>query len=88
MSKLGKDIIKSLKDLNKHGPLVLMTATDIAALRKKLKLSQSEFAKTYRIHLETLRKWEQKTNHPDMTGQSYLFCISKAPDVIRKILGT
>ena len=38
---------------------------DVAAIRKKLKLSQSAFAKRYGLPLGTVRDWEQQRRSPD-----------------------
>jgi DNA-binding transcriptional regulator YiaG len=59
MSKLGKQLIDALKDANKKGLITLKATPDVSLLRKKLKLSQHQFARTYCINPETLKKWEQ-----------------------------
>jgi len=57
-----------------------------AAVRKRLKLSQREFASQYHINLQTLRQWEQGTRYPDTTSLAYLTCIAKKPNIIKDIL--
>jgi putative transcriptional regulator len=59
---------------------------DVRALRTRLGLSQEEFARTYAIPLNTLRKWEQKTRRPDQASRVYLMTISRDPKGIQKLL--
>jgi len=59
---------------------------DVKTLRKRLDLTQREFAKRYHLNLETLRNWEQGERSPDLTGIAYLTCIAKNPDAINKLL--
>jgi putative transcriptional regulator len=86
MSKLGKDIIKALKEAKKKGLVTLQVSPDVGALRKKLKLSQREFSVLYHINIETLRKWEQHQRDPDMISRAYLKCIQNDPKVIRDLV--
>ena len=86
MSKLGKDLIRALKEAKKKGLVTLETSPDVAKLRKKLKLSQREFSVIYHINIETLRKWEQHQRDPDTISRAYLKCIQKNPHVIRDLV--
>lgn len=58
MSKIGKNLINTLKEAKKKGFVTLQTSSNVAKIRKKLKLSQREFSVIYHINIETLRKWE------------------------------
>jgi len=86
MSKLGQELIDAVKEANEKGLVTLQTSPDVAVLRKKLKLSQSAFAKRYRINAETLKKWEQHRREPDSISRAYLTCIEKAPDLIFELV--
>jgi putative transcriptional regulator len=44
---------------------------DVRAIRRKLHLSQQEFAQKYRIPLPTLRNWEQGRRQPDAPAAAY-----------------
>lgn len=85
---LGESIIESLQEIqgNPHSLKVLKAKINLKKLRKTLGLTQKEFAETYGFNLETLRKWEQGLYTPDQSVTSYLSCISKKPDTIKKIL--
>ncbi len=86
MSKLGKDLISSLKEAKKKGFVTLQTSPDVAKMRKKLKLSQREFSMIYHINIETLRKWEQGKRLPDSISRAYLTCIMNNPRLINELL--
>lgn len=86
MSKLGKEIIASLKEAKKKGLVTLQTSPNVGKLRKKLKLSQREFSVVYHINIETLRKWEQGQRDPDSISRAYLKCIQKNPALIRELV--
>src|SRR5438477_12671048 len=48
-------------------------------LRKRLKMTQEEFAKALRIPLSTLRNWEQGRVLPDPAARSLLTIVAKNP---------
>lgn len=86
MSKLGKDLIKALKEAKEKDFVTLETSPDVSKLRKKLKLSQREFSAIYHINIETLRKWEQHKREPDTISRAYLKCIQNNPNLIRDLV--
>jgi putative transcriptional regulator len=55
-------------------------------IRWRLRLSQAEFAKTFRIPLGTLRDWEQHRREPDEAAQAYLEVIAREPEAVRRAL--
>jgi putative transcriptional regulator len=55
-------------------------------IRWALRMSQVEFAKTFRIPLGTLRDWEQHRRDPDQPAQAYLQVIARAPEAVRRAL--
>ena len=88
MSKIGKDLINTLKDAKKKGLVTLEASPDLTVLRKKLKLSQQQFAEKYRINPETIKKWEQKKRDPDSISRAYLKCIEKNPKMIEQLVNS
>jgi putative transcriptional regulator len=59
---------------------------DVASIRKRLQLSQREFAKTYHISLRTLQEWEQKRIRPDITARAFLKAIANDPQGVKRAL--
>jgi len=60
--------------------------TDLKSLRKKLGLTQKEFAGKYYIELDTLRNWEQKRSFPVGGTKLLLFLIEENFEGIDLIL--
>jgi putative transcriptional regulator len=57
-------------------------------IRRRLKLSQEQFAAQFRIPVGTVRDWEQRRKEPDAAAKAYLRVIALEPDVVRKALGS
>jgi putative transcriptional regulator len=55
-------------------------------IRRRLKLSQEEFAAQFHIPVGTLRDWEQRRKEPDAAAKAYLRVIALEPEVVRKAL--
>ena len=72
----------------KKGLITVEVFPDKAVLRKKLHLSQQQFANTYCINPETLKKWEQRKRNPDYISRVYLKCIDKQPRLIERIVNS
>jgi putative transcriptional regulator len=61
---------------------------DVAALRRKLRLSQGAFAMIFNIPLPTVKDWEQGRRKPDAPARAYLRVISFNPRAVRDALRT
>jgi len=86
MSKFGDDLTQSLTEAVAHARgeptgmrVQKIEAPDVRAIRKKLQMSQEQFAQTYRIPLATLKNWEQGRRHPDAPAAAYLQAIARRP---------
>ena len=86
MSTFGQDLLESLGEAlehakgNKTGARVTrIEVPDVRALREELKMSQTDFARAYRIPLATLKGWEQGRRQPDATAAAYLNVIARLP---------
>jgi putative transcriptional regulator len=58
----------------------------IRALRKKLNLTQEEFAARFHLPLGTVRDWEQGAHLPDKAAQVLLMVIAKDPEAVARAL--
>lgn len=67
---------------------IIKTLPDPKLIRKKLKLTQAEFASRYAIPLGTLRDWERRARFPDAAARAYLRVISQDPKMVAKLLAT
>jgi putative transcriptional regulator len=55
-------------------------------IRRKLHMTQEQFAMQFRVPLGTLRDWEQGAKQPDTAARSYLRVIEKAPQTVIQAL--
>jgi putative transcriptional regulator len=85
---LGQELIEAVREaIHKKGKgRLVRPKINIVAVRKKLGMTQKEFATQYFIKLQTLRNWEQEKRTPDTTTLAYLTCIASKPKEILKIL--
>jgi putative transcriptional regulator len=60
---------------------------DVQKIRKKLKLTQAEFAERYGFSLGSVRDWEQKRKTPEASARMFLKVIEKRPDIVAEVLG-
>ena len=58
----------------------------VRALRKKLNLTQEEFAARFHLPLGTVRDWEQGACRPDQAARVLLTVIEKDPDGVARAL--
>ncbi len=56
------------------------------AVRKRLGISQAEFAARFRIPVATLRDWEQNRRQPDGAAFAYLRVIAREPEMVARAL--
>lgn len=59
---------------------------DVAAIRKRLKLSQTAFAERYGLPVGTVRDWEQERRSPDRAAVVLLSIIDRNPEVVAETL--
>ena len=61
----------------------ISSGEDIAALRRFVGLSQTEFARAMEISVHTLRNWEQGRRKPDGPALALLKIAARHPRIIR-----
>ena len=66
--------------------LVHVPIVDVRKVRKKMKLSQTQFAVKFGFPQATLRNWEQGRSHPDASTRVLLAVIAKHPDAVEDVL--
>jgi putative transcriptional regulator len=93
MNKFSQELIESLTEAVDHAegkPAAVRVQTievpDVRAICRGLRMSQNEFARTYRIPLATLKNWEQGRRQPDAPAAAYLQVIAKHPGEARDAL--
>ena len=90
----GADLIEGMKLVLAHqqGKVELEQVwpkpIDVKAIRKRVKMSQAEFARAYGISKRALQEWEQGGRQPDSAARAYLTVIARQPAVVRRALAS
>jgi len=90
----GADLIEGMKLVLAHQrrkvdlEQVWPRPIDVKAIRRRVKMSQAEFSRTYRISKRALQEWEQGGRQPDSAARAYLTVIAKEPAVVRRALAS
>jgi putative transcriptional regulator len=91
----GKRIVRSLKevvawaegrDVPVHVTTIHVPVIDVRSVRRKLRLSQSEFAAKFGFAAATLRNWEQGRSRPDGPARVLLAVLAKNPGAVEDAL--
>jgi putative transcriptional regulator len=69
----------TMRELKGMAAPVIGGDVDVAALRKRLGMSQGVFARTFGLSVGTVRDWEQKRCQPDRPAQVLLRVIDREP---------
>ena len=59
---------------------------DVKAIRKKVNMSQSEFAQAFGFSQRTLEHWEHGRRVPTGPARAFLTVIAREPDAVRRAL--
>jgi putative transcriptional regulator len=70
----------------KPSKLYVPPEIDVRAIRRKLDLSQDDFAAEFGFTINQIRDWEQERTRPLGGVRAYLMMINKHPDAVLKIL--
>lgn len=95
MSSFGKQLVESAEEAlaiakgEKDAPRTMVPKKiDIAALRRRLGLTQSAFAERYGLNLATVRDWEQDRRYPDRPARVLLKVIEHDPEAVERALAS
>jgi putative transcriptional regulator len=95
MSKLGKKLIRAAKEARaiargeaKASSYRIHSSADIdvQSMRKRLRLSQAQFAARFGIPPGTLRDWEQGRRVPEGPARTLLKVIENDPKAVERAL--
>lgn len=96
MSTVGEKIISSAKQAlafaegqTFHSCTVhVPEEIDVRRIRRKLGLSQSQFASNFGLSLATVQDWEQGRRVPDGAARALLKVIDRDPEAVHRALAT
>ena len=70
-----------------HGCVVhIPEEIDVKAIRKKVAMSQSEFAHAFGVSKRTLEHWEHGQRVPTGAARAFLTVIAREPEAVRRAL--
>jgi putative transcriptional regulator len=78
----------SLKTTTLPAPPPRVRATQIVALRKRLKMSQAVFAATLNVSIRTVQSWEQGLREPSDAALRMLQLVRAEPAVVETIFAS
>ncbi len=95
MTKAGERLLKSVRRARAYAKgeadegfvVHVPNEVDVKALRKKLALTQQQFAARFGFSYDALRDWESKRRQPERSARILLAVIDYEPDVVGKALG-
>lgn len=94
-SPLGKELIAGMQEAVAYarGEIELPTrvvevpeVVDVAAIRKRLRLSQARFAEQFGYTVAAVRDWEQRRRRPERAARMLLRVIDKEPEAVLRAL--
>ena len=93
MSQFGKDLINSATEAvaiagGRLAParVIAPESVDVAAIRKRLHMSQDKFAARFGLSAATVRDWEQDRRRPDRIAATLLRVIDDAPETVERVV--
>ncbi len=93
MSDFEKELLQSAKEAQaiargEAEPAAVFepAKVDVSEVRKKLGMTQTAFAQTFRLRVATVRDWEQGRRAPDQSARVLLNVIKHNPDAVLKAL--
>ena len=82
-----KEAVKVAKGTKAPGSVyIVLKPAEIKAIRTSVGMSQSEFASTFRLSLDTLKGWEQGKRKPDAAAANFLRIIQADPKFVQRTL--
>ena len=95
MTKAGSRILKSAQqalvyakgeaDITKYG-VHIPDRLDVQAIRRKVHMSQEEFARHFGVSKRTVQDWEQGRRRPSGPARAFLVVIDREPEAVRRAL--
>jgi len=71
---------------NHAGVVHIPDEIDTARIRRKIKMSQSQFAAYFGVSVRTVQEWEQGRVVSSGAARAFLIVIDREPDAVRRAL--
>lgn len=93
MTTLGQRLIQSAKEARaiargemEPARVFAPSDIDVAAIRKRMGLSQARFAQRFGLSPATIRDWEQRRRRPEGAARILLTIIDREPEAVQRAL--
>jgi putative transcriptional regulator len=93
MSKSGESILKGARQALDYArgardgfAAHVPEEVDVVAIRRRLGLSQAEFASRFGFKLDALQNWEQGRRRPEGAARAFLRVIEREPEAVQRAL--
>lgn len=73
-------------DVSDYPEEAFQRSVDVRSVRRKLDMTQAEFARTFAVPVGTLRRWEQRRRRPEGVARVLLQVIDREPEAVRRAL--
>jgi len=82
----AKEALAFAKGETNAGAVHIPDEIDIARIRKKIHMSQSQFAAYIGVSVRTIQEWEQGRVVPSGAARAFLTVIDREPEAVRRAL--
>ncbi len=93
MSKAGESILRGARQALAYArgeragfAVHVPEQVNVKAIRRRLGLSQREFAARFGFKLDAVQNWEQGRRRPEGAARAFLTVIAREPDAVRRAL--
>ncbi len=92
MTAAGDKILRSVRNLraavqaNTALRVHVPAEVDVKAIRRRLGMTQAEFAAAFGFGLDAVQNWEQGRRRPEGAARAFLKVIDREPDAVRRAL--
>ena len=89
---IGAEVIEALGEAVAHARgrktgARVCAEVDVRAIRRRLRMTQHQFATRFGFPVGTIQNWERGHRRPEGAARALLKVIDKRPDVVLDVLG-
>jgi putative transcriptional regulator len=84
----AKEILAAVKGDRTVARRHVVPSIDVAEVRRRLKLSQAEFAAAFGLSLDSVKNWEQGHRSPEGPAKVLLAVIARDPRAVQNALAS